>query len=276
MANYVQDDALVSAIQEEIQRSIAEKQKAEGGKGIKLVVNGQEFTYKDDAELNSAVNGTLAEARKLLEQEKAARTELEARMVQLVERQEEEKKPQGSPDTFSVKRFQEMASQGEDGFLKALDYANNFTSLKTITEENKKLQARLASQETAMAASYFKSLHPEYVPTPENSKRLEEIRTSYGLPFDQRGLEAAYAIAKQNNILPDPVKQQVAGMLTQFQQNGGSIQYDPQGRPYLGPPPMGRGNQGQSEDEQWADIAESMTTDQIEATLYKLARNRNR
>lgn len=116
---------------------------------------------------------------------------------------------------FSVDQFVESISKdprrGIVDTLKAAGYD---------LEETKKLKEQVQQLSVVLTAAQFKEQFPNFPTDPRAGQILDQVRQQYGLPWDLRGLGAAYAVAEQ------------AGYFNQFRQQQPT---QPQGPPTYNP-----------------------------------------
>jgi hypothetical protein len=183
-------------IEDLIAQELAEVDKANGvdvpvakpePQPITVTVHGQKLTFANTDELS-------AQMEKLVGQVTAARKATPT---------ETPKPPAPEPiaPDAKVKKFADLLVQDPgDAVLDAFTEKTglDITALKAIPE----LAQRLELIQRQQATDQFMRAHnEEYLPTPENAQALLSTLQQHGLQYTPEGLDAAFMIAKQRNML---------------------------------------------------------------------------
>jgi hypothetical protein len=148
---------------------------------IQLSVDGQQYQFASQAELEQTLPNTFQQVRsKINDLEGAAPTQ---------------EQPQ---QTFDNKLF--MEKMGTDP-VAAMDYMDSFRKTEKDAEiEN--LQQRVQQQDYTMAAYQFKEQHPEFAANPQGHNVLRGIMQQNGWDLTYGNLEAALAIGQMRGMFP--------------------------------------------------------------------------
>lgn len=243
---------LVKQQYEENQRKAAEASgqapaipAASANEGFKMNVGGQEYNFKSVEEMQNFVASTIQTAQQTVAQVQAALPG--SRMTA----DDAAKREVPKPD------LKEFARRLDENPADAFNYIDKF---RFGTENVPQLIQSMAQQQMAMsqtlAAYQFRDQHPEFDRTPENADALTKVMQGYNLPLTVDGLEMAYAVAKQNNL----IKMREAPGGDDFEEGGQVRQPAPRGP--ATPPRVGR-TSGASPAPDWLSYAEDLDPDQL-------------
>jgi len=242
---------------------------------IEVTIGGQPYKFKDAAELSGAIERTIAQAQAEIQASKASQAPIRSEVTG-------DDKPDWSLEGF----VQKMTTDPRDAFEMVLAHKlgveKPFEHLKEMAAQAKEVELI----KKTLAVEQFKSLHPEFpIGHAGAANLLEKVREDLNLPFDARGLEAAYFMAA--NQYPDfrQLVAQNAQQLHQTQQDRQANVAQPQDwnsqrqpfaqqsqNPYLMPPPSpGRLSADTPLSDPFAD-ADKLTTKQIEEIFAKATR----
>lgn len=182
-------------VREEAQKALAEQLKGtnpnppttpSAPEPLKVKIAGQEFTFKDTDELSSAMEKTLMQARQELE---AARTP-KPEPVGV----KGDDAPDWSTDSF-IEKFTKDPRQ-------ALEYAlQDMLGVEKPIDFLKEKAAETEMIKRTISAEQFKQKHPEFPwESLQAAQYVEKVREEMGLPYDTKGLEAAYYVALNNDM----------------------------------------------------------------------------
>lgn len=244
-------EELVKQQYEENQRKAAEQsgqppaiQQPQANEGFKMNVGGQEYNFKSVEEMQNFVNSTLQTAQQVVTQaQQLPGTRMTA--------EDALKRDIPKPD------LKEFARRLDENPADAFNYIDKF---RFGVENVPALIQSMAQQQMAMAqtmAAYqFRDQHPEFDRTPENADALTKVMQGYNLPLTVDGLEMAYAVAKQNNL----IKLKEAQSNDDYEEGGSVRQPAPRGP--VTPPRVGR-TSGASPTPDWLSYAEELDPDQL-------------
>lgn len=165
---------------------------------ITVNLNGQQFSFNNQADLNSALQNTFGQYN--LEMERLKATNAAAppapRGTEVT----------GQDDPFDVKIFVDKMTSDP---VAAFDYVDGFRYGKDATKNIKGAIAStsdVSEMKQALAVYRFRDAHPEF--TPQYAPVMQQIIQSRGLPSDYNGLEAAYALGLTSGMIRPPAPQQ--------------------------------------------------------------------
>lgn len=165
---------------------------------VEIPIQGQKLKFKNLEEVGQKVADIAKNYKTLLAENAALKAQTQMRPAEPVS--EPGKKPKVNNEEFTT-----LVQQGPDGVAKAMAYWLNqefFDGTQPdAAKAMKSILQQAVSNATDLTVLRFKEAHPELPRTPEAGQVLEQVRTQYNLPFNNQGLEAAYAIARQHNLL---------------------------------------------------------------------------
>jgi hypothetical protein len=237
------DRNIANGINSMLQQNAAQAQAAEHGQNPnpqpqgpqpwKVAVQGREYTFNSPQELSQALEATFNQFQNTLaSQQPAPAAPL----------------PQHADETpkFDVERYIDTMKQNPIAAQEYLDSHRYFDGKVEKPSELIKNQLAQADQNARLLAVYqFKEAHPEYQGNQQAAGVINKLREELNLPFDFNGLEAAYALARQRNMIQVPAQYPNGaqpGQPGQFQQpppqNPFAQQQPPQPpNPYIPNPP---------------------------------------
>lgn len=166
---------------------------------VEIPIQGQKLKFKNLEEVGQKVADIAKNYQTLLAENAALKAQTQMRPAEPVS--DPGKKPKG----VNNEEFTKLVQQGDDGVAKAMNYWLNHAFFDGTQPDAAKAMQAILQQAVATTSDLtvlrFKEAHPELPRTPEAGQILEQVRTQYNLPFNNQGLEAAYAIARQHNLL---------------------------------------------------------------------------
>lgn len=205
MADQTEREAIYQAVEEKF-KELRDAEKTSDGspQPLTLKINGSEYKFKDQGELESALGQTFTtfnnelttRDRKIAESVTPARREGEYTSGKEGETRE---------GHFSQEEYIKL--MGED-ILKANDYLLNHQifggKVPNAAQAIKEKLGEVERSNATISVYQFKELHPEFPMTEQATRVIDGLRRELGQGFTLQGLEAAYGVAQTRGLLPSP------------------------------------------------------------------------
>lgn len=226
------DRNIAAGMQSFLQQNAAAAQASEQGQNPnpqpqspqpwKVAVQGREYSFNSPQELSQALEATFTQFQNTLA---AQQTQAAAPAA-----------PAHADETpaFSTEKYIDTMKQDPIAAQEYLDSHRYFGGKVEKPSELIRSQLQQADQNARLLAVYqFKEAHPEYQGNQQAAQVIQQLREELRLPFDFNGLEAAYALARQRNLIPQPVTPYPGG---QQPQQPPQFQQQPPQQPQFGQP----------------------------------------
>lgn len=178
------------------QQQQTQTQQPQQVQGIEIPVAGSTLKFKDSNELGQKL-------QEIVRNYQLTAAELATLKNQQAQTQTQAAKADGKSSINE--EFTKLVQSGEDGVAKALNYAMSHMFFDgKVPDAAKTISALLqqaAANNTDLTVLRFKEAHPELPRTPEAAQAIDAVRQQFNLPFNNDGLEAAYAIAVQRKLV---------------------------------------------------------------------------
>lgn len=226
-------------------------------KPISVNLMGQQYQFKDEAELSAQLTQYVQGLQQQVQQVQQAPSNYVTG--------KEDDTPQGTKWTDDdMKEYVRLMGTNPiqaQNYLdkKRLGVEDPVSFIKQTAEENQRLNRSLA-------AIQFRDSHPDLQLSPQVAAALEQRRSQLGVPFTYNGLEASYWSLVGNRVLPPP------------QSFTGAQPQQPQFQRPAPPPSVPRSAPEPSLDYDVADRFEQMSKDDLARVLteYQMRTNRRR
>lgn len=202
MLEETERDTIANTVREEFNKILEKKDPdlvSKEPSPLMLTINGQQYKFKDQMELESALGQTFT----------TFNTELANREAKLREAPpaKEGGYVSGKEAETGFNQEEYIGLMGKD-ILKANDYLLNHQIFGgKVPNASAALRQKLGEvekQNATLAVYQFKELHPEFPLTEQATKIVDGLRRELGQDFSLGGLEAAYGVAQSRGLLPSP------------------------------------------------------------------------
>ncbi len=261
------DDLIAAKVKEALEAAVkTPEDKQEVVKGpVTVNILGKKYEYASEEERDKALSETFEKAN-------AEFQALRSQIPQNTEKKEGSYVTGKEEPTFSQEHYIELMGKGPNGIKDAFNYALNHAVFEgksaNAAQDLRESIQKAKTLDSTVAVYQFRERHPEFQLTPENTKKIDDLRNELGQGFNLSGLEAAYGVGQSRGLFVSPqllaYQQEQEKLKTQKQ---APVQDSLQTWQQAPPPSIGRNvQQGTST---LADIAEDLTFEQLEKALRK-------
>lgn len=182
---------------------------------VEIPIQGTKLKFKNLEEVGTKVADIVKNYQSILAENAALKAQSQVRPT--------EQNDTGKKTKVSNEEFTNLVQQGPDGVAKAMKYWLNAEFFDGTQPDAAQAMKTILQQAVANATDLtvlrFKDAHPEFPRSAEAGQAVEQVRQRYNLPFTSDGLEAAYAIARQHNLIQVEQPKQEQTQQTQTQQH---------------------------------------------------------